>query len=150
MQDLKYHRDELAKQEEEKQLRALADQYHLKMGKGSQFFDDFNEVMGDFKPAEFSNTAMLAAQMENTPEIMYELANNPGKLAEIEGLAEKSLTMAKKQLERLAKSINANLEAKQNNVNAPPPLSQVKSSSVGVDSNKMTLKDLKNAKWLRG
>lgn len=150
MQDLKYHRDELAKQEEEKQLRALADQYHLKMGKGSQLFDDFNEVMGDFKPAEFSNTAMLAAQMENTPEIMYELANNPGKLAEIEGLAEKSPTMAKKQLERLAKSINANLEAKQNNVNAPPPLSQVKSSSVGVDSNKMTLKDLKNAKWLRG
>jgi hypothetical protein len=58
--------------------------------------------------------------------------------------------MAKKQLERLAKSINANLDAKQNNVNAPPPLSQVKTSSVGVDSNKMTLKDLKNAKWLRG
>ena len=150
MQDLKYHRDELAKQEEEKQLRILADQYHLKMGKGSQLFDDFNEVMSEFKPAEFSNTAMLAAQMENTPEIMYELANNPGKLAEIESLAEKSPPMARKQLERLAKSIGANLDAKQNNVSAPPPLSQVKSSSVGVDSNKMTLKDMKNAKWLRG
>lgn len=150
MQDLKYHRDELVKQEEEKSLRALADQYHLKMGKGSKLFDDFESVMGDFKPAEFSNTAMLAAQMENTPEIMYELANNPGKLAEIESLAEKSPTMAKKQLERLAKSINVNLEAKQSNVNAPPPLSLVKSSSVGVDSNKMTLKDFKNAPWLKG
>lgn len=150
MNDLKYHRDELAKQEEEKHLRGLADQYHLKMGKGSQLFDDFEQVMGDFKPAEFSNTAMLAAQMENTPEIMYELANNPGKLAEIEALAEKSPTMAKKQLDRLAKSIESNLSAKQNNVNAPPPLSQVKSSSVGVDSNKMSLKDLKGAAWLRG
>jgi len=149
MGDLKFHRDELAKSEEEKSLRSLAEQYHLKMGKGSQLFDDFNEIMGDFKPSEFSNTAMLAAQMENTPEIMYELANNPGKLAEIEALAERSPNMAKKQLEKLAKSINSNLEAKQNNVTAPPPLSQVKSSASGVDSNKMNLKDMKNASWLR-
>jgi hypothetical protein len=147
--DLKTHHETLKKEEEEKRLTSIADQYHLKMGKGSELFSDFNEVMGDFKPAEFSNTAMLAAQMEHTPEIMYELANNPGKLAEIEALAERSEAMARKQLEKLSKSIETNIEAKRNNVSVPPPLSQVKSSSVGVDSSKMSLRDLKNAPWLQ-
>jgi len=93
---------------------------------------------------------MLAAQMENTPEIMYELANNPSKLLEIDGLAKTSPKLATKQLERLSKSIANNLEAKTNNVSAPPPLSKLKSSSVGMDSGKMTLKDFKNASWLKG
>lgn len=148
--DLEMQRKKLAEEEETRKLQSLADQYHLKMGKGSQLFDDFNDVMGDFKPAEFSNTVMLVSQMENTPEIMRELVANPEKLAQIEGLAERSPGMAMKMLTRLSESVNANLSAKQNNVSAPPPLSQIKSSQVGTDSGKMTLKDFKNASWLRG
>ena len=150
MQDLQKHRDEVEKEAQERELKAIADQYYLKMGKGSQLFEDFNEVMGDFEPDKFSNAVMLAAQMENTPEIMYELANNPSKLVQIDSLAKTAPKMAMKELERLSKSINQNLEAKTNNVSAPPPLSQLKSSSVGMDSGKMTLKDFKNAPWLKG
>jgi hypothetical protein len=150
MQDLQKHRDEVERKTQEDELKTIADQYYLKMGKGSQLFEDFNEVMGDFEPDKFPNAVMLAAQMENTPEIMYELANNPSKLLEIDGLAKTSPKLATKQLERLSKSIANNLEAKTNNVSAPPPLSKLKSSSVGMDSGKMTLKDFKNASWLKG
>lgn len=130
-------------------LKNLADQYHLKMGKGSELFEDFNEVISPFRPEQFPNTVMLVAEMENTPEIMYELAKNPEKLVQINSLAERSPEMARLQLKKLADSINVNLDAKQNNVSAPPPLSRPKSSSVAMDNGQMSLEDLKKQPWLR-
>lgn len=150
LSDLQKHRDDMEREAQERELKSVADQYYLKMGKGSQLFNDFNEVLGDFEPDKFPNAVMLAAGMENTPEIMYELANNPTKLQQIDSLAQKSPNLAKKELERLSKSINQNLEAKANNVSVPPPLSKLKSSSVGMDSDKMSLSDFKKAPWLRG
>ena len=150
MDDLRKSRDDAEQEAQERELKSIADQYLLKMGRGSQLFEDFNEVMGDFEPEKFSSAVMLVAGMENTPEIMYELANNPSKLQEIDSLAQKSPKMAMKLLERMSKSISQNLEAKMSNVSAPPPLSRLKSSTVGADSGKMTLKDFKNAPYLRG
>lgn len=150
MGDLKQHHEENERLAREAELKQVADQYYLKMGKGSQLFENFNEVMGDFEPAQFPNAVMLAAGMDNTPEIMYELANNPTKLQQIDSLAQKSPQLAKKELERLSQSINQNLQAKNNNVDAPAPLSRLKSSSVGADNGKMSLNDYKNAPWLRG
>lgn len=150
MGDLKQHHEENERLAREAELKQVADQYYLKMGKGSQLFENFNEVMGDFEPAQFPNAVMLAAGMDNTPEIMYELTNNPTKLQQIDSLAQKSPQLAKKELERLSQSINQNLQAKNNNVDAPAPLSRLKSSSVGADSGKMSLNDYKNAPWLRG
>jgi hypothetical protein len=150
MNDLQTHRDALEKETHERELKSRADSFHLKMSKGSEIFDDYNEVMGDFKAHEFPNAALLAEGMPNTAEIMYELANNPSKLLEINSLAERSPGMAQKQLEKLSKSIEANIAAKQNNVSAPAPLSRLKSSTVGVDNGKMGLQDLKDQPWLKG
>jgi gas vesicle protein len=148
--DLQKHREEAERERLESELKSKADQYHLKMGKGSQLFEDFNETVADFNPADFPSTVFLAAEMENTPELIYELAKHPEKLQQIDYLAKQSPAMAKKQLQRLSDSIKQNLEAKNNNVSAPPPLSRLKSSTVGADSGKMSLKDMKSAPWLRG
>lgn len=150
LSEVQKHRDEQEKQAQERFYEDKANQYHLKMKAGSPNFEDYNEIMGDFKPAEFPNAVMLAAEMENTPEVMYELVKNPSKLLEIDALARTSPAMAKKQLDKLSKSIAENVQAKQSNVNAPAPLSRLKSSSVGADSGKMTIKDYKNQPWLRG
>ena len=149
MDDLQKHREEAERQEFERRIKSQVDQYHLKMGKGSTMFEDFNEIVGDFEPDKFPNAVLLAAEMENTPEIIYELSKNPSKLQEIDELAKKSPKLAMKQLDKLSKSIAQNLEAKQSNVSAPAPLSRLKSSSVGADTGKMTLKDLKAAPWLK-
>lgn len=148
--DLEKRQRDAEDQERKAQLQHLADQYHLKMGKKPDHLEDFDEIMADFNPADFSATAMLAAGFDNVPEIMHELASNPTKLAQIDNLAMKSPLLAKKELERLSKSIKANLEAKQSNVSAPAPLSRTKSSNVGADNGQMTLKDLKRSPLLRG
>lgn len=149
MGDLEHHQQQMQQEQQDKHLKGIVDQYYIKMGKGSELFDDFNEIMGDFEPDKFPNTTLLVAQMENAPEIMYELASNPSKLLEIEGLAKRSKGMADNQLKKLSASINTNLQAKQNVQNAPKPLSRLKSSSVGADTGKMSMKDLKKADYLR-
>jgi hypothetical protein len=149
MGDLQKHQQESMRNEQEQHLKGIVDQYYIKMGKGSEMFSDFNQIMGDFEPESFPSTVLLVAQMENAPEIMYELANNPQKLSYIDELAKKSEKMAKKELGKLSESISNNLDAKRNVPNVPAPLSRPKSSSVGADTGKMTMKDLKKASYLR-
>jgi hypothetical protein len=106
--------------------------------------------MGDFVPQAFPQLVYLAAQEENTPAIMYELAKNPMKLASLQTLAQTHPALAEKEMKKLALSISQNQQAVQGNVAAQPPLSRLKSSqNNGVDSGKMSVADFKNASWLR-
>ena len=148
---LKSHHEEMQRAEQEKYVKNLADQFHLKMGKDSELFDDYKDVVGKLKPEKYINTSLLAAEMDHTNEIMYELRKNPEKLLQIENAASMGDTdLAKELLERVEKSIKTNLEAKRNNQDIPAPLSEVKSSKVGVDNKERTIRDFKNAEWLRG
>jgi hypothetical protein len=147
--DLEKRQQEAEEQERKGQLQHIADQYRLKMAKKPEHIEDYDEIMADFSPADFPSAVMLAAGFDNVPEIMHELASNPTKLAQIDTLARQSPGLAKKELERLSKSIQTNMAAKQNHVSAPAPLSRTKSSNVGADNGVMTLKDMKTAPWLR-
>jgi hypothetical protein len=53
-------------------------------------------------------------------------------------------------MKKLSESISKNEEAKAENVSPNAPLSRLKSSNVGADTGKMSLKDYKNADWLKG
>jgi len=143
-------REEAEREQMLRHLQDTADQYHHKIKKGSELFENFDEVMADFDPAAFPTLIRLAAPMDNLSEIMYELTNNPSKLVEINNLAQTAPKLAEKQLKRLSESIGKNIEAKANTVNAPAPLSKIKPSSVGADTGKMTLRDLKKQNFLRG
>ena len=144
-----------AQQEQEQQqhkqaIEQTASQYFLKMGKGHELFDDFKETMSAFNPAAFPQVVYLATELENTPELMYEMAKNPHKLATIDYLAQRDPMAAKAELAKLANSIQANKKAKEEDIQTNPPLSRIKSSSVGGDSGKMTVRDLKSLPSLRG
>jgi hypothetical protein len=149
--------DEATKQQQEQEqqqhkqaMEQTASQYFLKMGKGHELFDDFKETMASFNPASFPQVVFLAAELENTPELMYEMAKNPHKLATIDYLAQRDPLAAKAELAKLANSIEANKKAKDENIQTNPPLSRIKSSSVGGDNGKMTVRDLKSLPSLRG
>jgi hypothetical protein len=132
------------------QMQEVANKYHTKMAAGKDKFGDFDEVMTDFEPAAFPQLVFLAAEMENTAEIMYELSKNPSKLASLHSLSLAHPKLAKKEIEKLSQSIAENQQALANNVETNAPLSRLKSSqSAGVDSGKMGLKDYKNVDWLR-
>jgi phosphoglycolate phosphatase-like HAD superfamily hydrolase len=131
-------------------MEQVAQNYFLKVGKGPEVYDDFNEVMKDFKPANFANTVFLASEVDNTPEVMYELRKNPHKLAQIDMMAKTDPDMAREMMQNLSKSITENKQAMQQNPGVKEPLSRLKSSTVGADTGIKTLRDLKKSPLLRG
>src|SRR5690606_40554862 len=64
----------------------------------------------DFDPAAFPQIVFLANQVDNTPEVIYELSKKPGKLAELQKLLEHSPQLARKQMINLSQSIKNNRE----------------------------------------
>jgi len=142
-------RENMQRQAQEDQIRRVADNYLDKMATGPEMFEDFNDVMQDFDPARFPSVVYLATEMENLPQIMYELANNPMKLASINSLAQIDERQAKKALQQLSKSIARNETAKEEYVATNAPLSKLKPSSVGAQKELSTLQDFKSASWLK-
>jgi len=134
----------------EQEVKQVADQYFGKMAAGKDMFEDFEAITADFNPAEFPQLVFLANQMENTPAVIYELSKNPGKLADLVTLVEKSPTMARAQMAKLSQSIKRNDEAKSGLQEAQDPLDRLKPSPTGTDSKKMGMRDLKQASYLRG
>lgn len=143
-----------AKEAHEAQIKAelekSAQQYLLKVEQSKKDIPDFDEVMKDFDLGAFSGVALLAGQLDNPAAIMYELAQNPLKVAQLHSLVQTSPMMAKKEMQKLGDSISKNQQALEANVTTNAPLSRLKSSTVvGGDSGEMGLKDMKKAPWNR-
>jgi hypothetical protein len=134
--------------------RALQDavrDFEVKMELGKDKYDDFKNVMDEVSLAAFPRVILLASQLDNTAEVMYELAKNPAKLVYINSLAntDSEGKMAQKEMAKLSQSILHNEKAKSNNVKANEPLSNLKSSPVRADDGNMTIKDYRKLDWLR-
>ncbi len=153
MQQLQLRQQEEQEKREREQLEQevnqVAQQYFGKMAQGKDMFEDFEAITADFNPAEFPQLVFLANQMDNTPAIIYELRKNPGKLADLAVLVEKSPSMAKNELSKLSESIKRNDEAKRGLQEAQDPLTRLKPSPVGTDSGTKSVRDFKSASYLK-
>ena len=134
----------------EQEVNQVAQSYFGKMAQGKDMFEDFEAMTADFNPAEFPQLVFLANQMDNTPAIIYELRKNPGKLADLAVLVEKSPSMARNELSKLSESIKRNDEAKRNLQEPQDPLTRLKPSPVGTDNGTKTVRDFKQASYLKG
>lgn len=154
MQQLAQRQEEEQRKRHEEQIaeevNQVAQQYFGKMAQGKEMYEDFEAMTADFNPAEFPQLVFLANQMDNTPAIIYELRKNPGKLADLAVLVEKSPTMARSEIAKLSESIKRNDEAKRTLQEPQDPLNRLKPSPVGTDNGKRTIRDYKNASFLRG
>lgn len=131
-------------QAEQQRMEDLATKYFSKMQSGNDTIPEFKDVMANFNPSAFPQIVFLAADLDNTPQVMYELAKNPQKLAAIDYLAQRDPNAARNALSDMARSISSNDEAKANHVSAKPPLTELKASAKGgVDTGKLTLADYK-------
>lgn len=148
----KQQEDEAKRHQEqiEQEVNQVAQQYFGKMAQGKDMFDDFEAMTADFNPAEFPQLVFLANQMDNTPAIIYELRKNPGKLADLAVLIEKSPSMARNELSKLSESIKRNEEAKRNLQEPQDPLNRLKPSPVGTDNGTKSVRDFKAASFLKG
>lgn len=142
---------EQKKAEYEAYVNQQAKSYLEKMDKSGGLADDFKEMTARFKPDKFKDIFFLANSYENTPALIYELGKYPEKLIQINNAMKDDPDIAKILMDNLAKSIEFNDNAKQNNVSAEPPLARPKPSlAAGSDSGQMSLADLKKSAFLRG
>lgn len=143
----------LQQRDQQTQNLNIANNFLNKLYQGEGKYADFKEVMGSFNLHEFARTAPavfhLASSVDNTAEVMYELANNPRKIADLQYTAQMNPVAAQREMRALAESIKVN-EAAKNQTPASEPLDQIKPSSSGMDNGAMTVRDYKKADWLRG
>jgi len=136
--------------EQHMQQVANAFENHLNQGKGN--YDDFDDIMKEFDPAEFPQIVYLVANMDNAADVVYELAKNPQKLATVDYLSQRSPKKAQAELQRMASSIKANQAAREEEAQAQTqaPLDRLQPSNKTGSSGQMSVSDLRSQPWLRG
>lgn len=153
----KIAQEEFAKQQQEWQKQIMAEQHKQQANQAAQqIMMKFNEAktrLPDFDKVVDMNTAIqmpdilgLANQVDNTADVMYDLMQNPGKIAQIRGVPE---PLARLQIQRLSDSIKQNQMAA-SQPNTPEPLDQVKPSNIGLGNGKQSVSDLRNNPSYRG
>lgn len=143
------HQLKLEQEAETKRLQQIANNYFTKMETGPELFEDFEDVMKDFNAAKNADIIELANEFDNLPQVMYELAKNRTKAAELRRLARDDREDAMYELQRLAKSISHNEQAQAEYSPVKAPLTKHKPSRVGAENGPLTLRELKNASWLK-
>jgi len=154
-------RDELRKMIEEEattrtqqqQAQRVVDQFVGKMKLGMQKHDDFEETVTKLDIPNLPPQIIdWANSMDNTADIMYEVAKNPGKFANLLTLSVTSPRLAYDEFVNLSDSIKKNEEAKEKNSGQQnTPLDQVKHSTTGIDNGApSSVSDYRKQPWNRG
>jgi hypothetical protein len=133
-----------------KDAERIVSEFATKMDLGKEVYEDFDDSVRELDLRAIPEIVQLANSVGNTAEVMYDLAKNPYKIANLKVLAQTSPHLAKKEMQRLSASIDSN-KAAASQVNTRTPVSQMKPSTGLADSGPgMSLKDFKRAHWARG
>lgn len=135
----------MQEQQEREKIDAVAKTYLEKMKQGPNLYEDFEDVVKGFKPNKYPQIAVMAAELENTPDIIYDLRKNPQKLATLQMFAlNEDYDELREELGKLSKSIKRNEQSLAKNVKSPQPLTKLKSSAIaGQDTGKKAVRDLR-------
>jgi hypothetical protein len=144
MQDMQAKEAQYRQEQREEEMQRVAATYFSKLSSGKEIYDDFDEIVGDFKHTAFPHLVHAVSGMDNTAAIMYELNKNPDKLERIDFWLNKDPQKGVEMLNKLSQSINQVRQAESEYEPIQPPLSQVKPSNMGVDnSGKLGLEEAK-------
>ncbi len=137
--------EKLTRQQEEQNAAAskIVHTFNEKISQGKESYEDFESVTGTLQMQYYPNVVQLLAEhVDNSHDVLYDLAKNRYKLAQIEQLCERNPHDAIYEIRRLGDSIKANQSTSQ--IKTPnAPLSQQRPSNVGTDSGPLSMKDLK-------
>lgn len=121
----------------------LVHQFALKLQTGQQKYSDFEKVVTPLQLQTISPVARLANMFDNTADIIYDLGKNPAKVSNLMVLATINPNLAAQEMQRLSESIKENQQALANQQQVREPLSQPKSSNVGVDGGPRTIAEMR-------
>jgi hypothetical protein len=135
--------EENQKSEQAKQYQGLANMFVSKMEAGKGKYQDFDKVVTPLNLPQIPMIWQTAAGFENPADIVYELGNNPAKLAQLVNLAY-SPELVKREMQKLSDSLKQN-EVAEEQKPANAPLSRPKPSNVGMGNGGN--KDLSVSDW---
>ncbi|NTU69252.1 hypothetical protein HGB13_00265 [bacterium] len=127
----------------------IAMEFTQKLIAAKDKYQDFEQTVAQIDLLSIPEIVRWTNSLDNTAEVIYDIAKNPSKFANILMLQQHSPHFALSELQKLSTSIKKNQEA-QSMAQPKEPLSQVNPSSAGIDNGKMSLRDLKKAPWLQG
>lgn len=123
-------------------------QFMTKINAGKERYPDIEQKLVELDLQETPEIIELANALDNTADVMYELAKHPGKAAAVvAALRTGQGKNARLQMQKLSSSIKDNQKA---TIAVPKePLSQIKPSNAAGDDGVVTLESLKKASYLR-
>jgi len=127
----------------------IANEFTQKMMAAKDKYPDFEQVVGELNLVDMPQIVNWANSLDNTADVMYELAKYPEKLSSVTVLAYTNPRKATVLLQKLSDSIKQN-ESALKQPSASEPLSQIKPSTTGTDNGSKTVSDLRKQPWLRG
>ena len=141
--------DESQRQANLAMAQKIADEFTQKMKAGEAKYPDFSEAVSDLNLPQVPHIVHWANGLDNTSDVMYDLAKNPAKFANVMMLSQTAPHLAQREMKRLSDSIKKNEEAKAQKL-PDEPLSQMKHSPVSTDNGRYTVSDYRKMDWLRG
>jgi hypothetical protein len=141
--------EEATRKADEAYANQLVNEFAQKVEIGKSKYNDFEENVAQLNFSENPYLMDWANKMDNSADVLYDLAKNPTKFASILMLAKTNPQMAYKQFGELSKSIKANEEALKQ-PKSPTPLDQITPSNTGTDNGANTVSDLRKLDSLRG
>lgn len=147
-EELTKHRDNWSRETQERAdaeaAQRIVSSYKEKIAAGKEKYEDFEAVTNNVDMRYYPNVVQLLAEyVDNSSDVLYELAKNRTKLHQIESVCAHNPQDAIYEIRRLADSIKANDQSSQMK-HAHVPLSQQRPSNTGTDSgSSLSIRDLK-------
>lgn len=136
--------NEAQKRQQEEYAQNLVQKFVQKIEPAKSQYEDFEKVTGDLNLQPFPHVVqILAENIDNSGDLLYELGKDRLKLVQLEGLAERSRSDAIVHAQRLAQAMKERREATISNSKAPKePLTKMLPQVNGSATNTMDWKEL--------
>lgn len=134
---LEQEQEEAQQQQLAEEWRKVVSNYNNKLAETAKSgdYDDYDEVVRGIDHSKYDMVVWGATNLDNTGDIVYELAKNPAKAVNLETLGRHDQKAFERELKKLSDSIKANKEAAKNVSKAPEPYSRLKPQVAGVDTS---------------
>jgi hypothetical protein len=135
---------EAQEKSEAEAAKRIVDAYKAKIAPGRDKYEDFESVTNNVDMRYYPNVVQLLAEyIDNSADVLYDLAQHRTKLGQIEQLCSHNPQDAIYEIKRLSESIKSNDQTSMMK-HAKAPLSQQRPSNTGTDSGvTLSMKDLK-------
>jgi hypothetical protein len=125
----------------EQDAQKIVSEFFNKLAPGFEKYQDYKEVTGDVNYGKFPNVVqLLNSHIDNTSDVMYALAKDRIKMANLEFLSQHSPEDAIKAVKQLSQSMKDNELAAKTRF-PKEPLSQMRPSNAGTDQGEPSVKD---------